>query len=155
MTSKEDVYGAFVDYYGDIKMVAIKDDNSWVVYAARSHSGLNENRYIFAIVPKRFAPGPETTFNNLDWISLQTRTTDDVHPVPTHHLYVDHARKQVLQDNITAVDRTEKVTTYITDTLPIRVQLLHDPKKKNHLQYPDQAKLYQAMETYRCVIELL
>lgn len=155
MVNIELVYGAFVDYYGDIEMRLIKNNPGWNVYAARAHSGLNQNRYLFAIVPAEKSPGPTTTLNQLDWISFQTRTSDDNHNVPVHHLYLDDRRKKVMSDKITAVNRTADKTDYVTDSLPISITLIHDPKKKNHLQYPDQAFLYQALDTYQCVVEML
>ncbi|KKL18564.1 hypothetical protein LCGC14_2474240 [marine sediment metagenome] len=155
MASKENVYGAFVEYYGDIALELIKNENSWAVYAAKAYSGLNQHRYIFVIVPSRMMRGQKTTLNQLDWVSFQTRTTDDVYQVPTHHLYLDDKRKKMFSDKITAIERISEETHYITDSLPIKIRLLHDPKKKNHLQYPDQAFMYQALDTYRCVVDLL
>nr|QBK87201.1 MAG: uncharacterized protein LCMAC201_01030 [Marseillevirus LCMAC201] len=157
MASKEDVYGAFVDYYGDLALGLIKDENGWAVYAAKVYSGLNLYRYIFVIVPSQSlgSSRDKTTLDQLDWISFQTRTTDEVHKVPTHHLYLDDKRKKLFSDKITAIERISEETHYITDSLPIKIRLLHDPKKKNHLQYPDQAFMYQALDTYRCVVELL
>jgi len=155
MTSKEYIYGALVDYYGDITMQRIKNADGWAVYAAKAHSGLNQNRYIFAIVPSRQAFAEHTTLNELDWVSFQTRTTDDVLNVPTHHLYLTDERKKVLSDVITATGRTATETMYVTETLPIKIRLLHDPRKKNQLQYPDKAKLYHALDTFNCVIDLL
>ena len=155
MTSREDVYGAFVDYYGNLKLKVIKVDAGWVFYGAKVSSGLNENRYIFVIVPQRLAPAEEATLEQLDWVSFQTRTTTDVHQVPTHNLYLDETRKQMIPDKITVVDRTADETHYVTDSLPIKVRLIHDPKKNNYLQYPDQAFMYQALETFRCVVDML
>jgi len=155
MTSKEKVYGAFIDYFGDLKCSLIKNDNGWAIYAVKIHSGLNLNRYIFAIVPSNKAFANDMNLNDLDWISFQTRTTDDVYAVPTHHLYLNDERKKSLSDIITVTDRNDQQTNYITPDLPIRISLIHDPKKKNTLQYPDKAKLYQALDTFNCVIELL
>ena len=155
MATKEDVYGAFVDYYGDIKLRLIKVENGWAVYCAKAYSGLNLNRYIFVVVPQRLALGEEATLEQLDWVSFQTRTTDDVHPVPTHNLFLDENRKKMMPDKITTVDRTADETHYVTDSLPIKIRLIHDPKKNNYLQFPDQAFMYQALDTYRCVVDLL
>ena len=155
MTSKEQVYGAFVDYYGDIALRLIKNENGWAVYAAKVHSGLNQNRYLFVILPTTLAHANDVTLNQVDWISFQTRTTDDVYNVPTHHLYLNDERKKTLSDIITCTTRTADETNYVTDHLPIRIKLMHDPKKKNHLQFPDKAKLYQALDTFQCVVELL
>lgn len=155
MTSKETVYGAFVDYFGDIALKLIKNEGGWAVYAAKVHSGLNLNRYIFVISPAQQAYSEQVKLNDLDWVSFQTRTTDDVHQVPTHHLYLNDDRKKALPDVVTVTNRTADETIYITNSLPIRVRLMHDPKKKNHLQYPDKAKLYQALDTFNCVVDLL
>ena len=155
MATKEDVYGAFVDYYGDIKLRLIKVESGWAFYCAKAYSGLNLNRYIFVIVPQRLALGEEATLEQLDWVSFQTRTTDDVHPVPTHNLFLDENRKKMMPDKITSVDRTADETHYVTDSLPIKIRLIHDPKKNNYLQFPDQAFMYQALDTYRCVVDLL
>ena len=153
--SAETVYGAFVDYYGDIKMKMIKSDNSWAVYCVRASSGLNQNRYIFAIVPRRLAHGLEATLNMLDWVSFQARTTDDIYDVPTMSFFLDEKKKTVMSDRINVVDRSKDETFYVTDDLPIKIRLMHDPKKNNYLQYPDTATLYQALNTFRCVIDLL
>lgn len=156
MTNKEDVYGAFVDFYGDIKLGYIKNfDGGWAMYGAQVFSGLNLNRYIFVIIQARLARGQEMTLDQMDWVSFQTRTTEDVHKVPTHHLFVNENQKKALPDIITATSRTGEETRYITDSLPIKVQLMHDPKKNNQLQFPDKMRLYQALGTYRCVVELL
>ena len=155
MTSKENVYGAFVDYYGDLALRLIKNEDGWAVYAAKVYSGLNQNRYIFVIVPSRMVRNQEATLDQLDWISFQTRTTEDVYNVPQHNVFLDDARKKLMSDRIAVIERVQDETHYVTNDLPIKIRLLHDPKKNNHLQYPDEARLYQALETYRCVIELL
>lgn len=155
MINKETVYGAFVDYYGDLTVQLIKNDNGWLVYAARINSGLNQYRYIFVIVHERQGRGSNTTLDQLDWICFQTRNTDELYHVPLHNLYLDNDKKEKLNDIINVLERTKDETIYVTDELPIKIKLLHDPRKKNHLQYPDTARLYQALETYNCVIELL
>ena len=152
MVSKDAVYGAFVDYFGDIKLALIKNENGWSVYGTRIHSNLNEQRYIFAVAYG--VRSNEITLNNLDWVSLQTRTSDENHKVPTHTLYLTPQRKELLMDKLSVVNRTNEETEYVTH-MPVKVRLLHDPKKKNYLQYPDTTLMYKALETYRCIIDLL
>jgi len=158
MTNYEVVYGAFIDYFGDIEMGLIKTVGQHKVYASKISSGLlNQNRYIFVVVPqsRTYELGNVETLNNLDWVSFQTRMTEEVHAVPEHGLYSTPERKKMLNDKVKVVERTKDETFYLTNSLPIRVRVLHDPKKKNSLQYPDEAYLYQLLESYRCVIELL
>ena len=155
MVSKESLYGAFVDYFGDLGLTRIKESDGWSVYSARVYSGLNQQRYIFVIVPTQASKGDTTSLNQLDWVSFQTRQSDDQHKVPIHNVYLTDERKKLLPDKITIVNRTKDETIYVTDSLPITVRLLHDQKKNNYLQYPDQATLYQALNTFRCVVDLL
>lgn len=153
--NRDRVYGAFIDFYGDIELGYIKTVDSWTVYGAQVYSGLNQYRYIFVIVPTHTAQGSKVTLDQLDWISFQTRTTNDLHQVPTHQIFMDEKRQKTLSDQLTVINRTIDDTSYVTDGLPIKVRLMHDPKKNNYLQYPDKIKLYQALNTYRCVIDML
>lgn len=155
MTSKEQVYGAFVDYFGDLPMKLIKDENGWLVYGVKIHSALNENRYIFAIIKFNNFKPIDVTLNQLDWVNFQTRTTDEIFQVPTVTFIPKPENKQSVSDIINVIERDNNETIYRTVDLPIKIRLLHDTKKKNYLQYPDQAKLYQALDTFRCVIEML
>lgn len=155
MASREQVYGAIIDYFGDVPMKLFKDDNGWLVYGVKVQSALNDNRYIFAIVRSNGYKPIDTTLNQLDWVSFQTRTTDELLQVPTFTFLPKVENRQAASDIINVIDRNKDETTYRTVDLPIKIRLLHDPKKNNYLQYPDSAKLYQALDTFRCVIEML
>ncbi len=156
MTTREDVYGAFVDYYGDIPLQKIKGDSGFVVYAYGVTSGLGYNRYIFVVVSQGVRQLPETTsLNRVDWASFQTRTTEEHYKVPSGALMLTDKRKEVLPDIINCIERTSDRTMYFTNELPVNITLVHDPKKNNTLQFPDQCKMYQALETYRCVVDLM
>lgn len=156
MASRDQVYGAIIDYFGDVPMKLIKDENGWLVYGVKVHSALNENRYIFVIIKSTgYNKLAETSLNQLDWECFQTRTSEDVFQVPTFNFFPKVENREAASDLIQVIDRTKDETVYRTVELPIKIRLLHDSKKKNYLQYPDQAKLYQALDTFRCVIEML
>ena len=155
MASAENVYSVFINYYGDLTLRMIKNESGWAVYATRVYSGLNSYRYIFVVVPVVGQYPANVQLSQLDWVSFQTRTTEELHDTPTTHLSLDENRKQILSDKITVISRDTNQTEYITNRLPIKIRLIHEQKKKNHLQYPDSATLYQALETYQCVIDLL
>ena len=157
MATKEDLYGAFVDYYGNLPFKKLKQEQGYAIYAHSVGSGLSENRYIFIVVPQGIRPLPETVnLNSVDWLSFQTRSTLDHHPnIPNSQLLLTEQRKNALPDLINCVERTKEQSRYFTNELPINITLVHDRKKNNTLQYPDKCKLYQALETYNCVIELL
>jgi len=155
--SGDAVYGAFLDYYGNLPLKRIKQDQNFSVYAYSVGSGTLDNRYIFVVVPNGTRPLPESTkLNNLDWVSFQTRSTQDHYPgIPSGQLMMSEDRKKALPDVINNIERTLEKSVYFTIELPVKITLIHDPKKNNTLQYPDTCKLYQALETYNCVVDLL
>lgn len=147
------VYGAFVDYFGDVQLKMYKKDAGYTIYGCKLKTSLFLNRYIFVIVPTVGLQPEDTSLNQLDWISFQTRTTEEFYRLPEINLTTGN--KSSLSDVLDVLERTKTTSSYITPTLPIRIKLMHDPKKNNTLQYPDQCKLYQALETFRCVVEML
>lgn len=151
----EDVYGAFVDYFGNLLFAITKQDSAWTVYACKISSGLNLYRYIFVIVQTSNALKQEEYLNDLDWVSFQTRTSDELYSVPTHSLIKSVEKQAMLKDYCKVVDRVRDRTNYNTATLPIKLYLQHDPKKKNILQYPDDLYLHQALDTFMCIVEIL
>lgn len=161
--SVQDVYGAFIDYYGDIELKMIKSEQGYNVYCTRVNSGLSMTRYIFVVSPTPqtnitdITPidGETVTLNSLDWVSFQTRTTEEHYNVPSINLYTGKDRSQSLPDMLTFIARDAESTEYRCETLPIKVNLVHDIKKKNIYQFPDRCKLYQALESFSCVVELL
>ena len=155
MTNKESVYGAIVDYFGDLKLKLIKDTDGWYIYCAKIASGLNEQRYIYAISYYTPYLQSEMNLNDLDWVNFQTRTSDEILDVPSYNFSLNETKKKMLSDKIKVLNRTENESIYITDNLPIKIKLLHSKKNNNQLQYPDQALLYQALNTFQCIIETL
>lgn len=153
--STDTIYGAFIDYFGNVKMTKIKSSEGYAVYAVKVNSNLSDNRYVFAVVPDNRYLEKEIPLNNLNWVSLQTRTDPEFHKIPSVSLYLNEQRKNALSDILQVVERDQQKTVYMVQTIPIKVTLLHDPKQKNSLQFPDRCKLYQALETYNCVVELL
>ena len=149
----ETVYGAFIDYFGDLKLKVYKKEGGYTIYGCKLKSATYLNRYIFVVVPTLGLQPEETTLNSLDWVSFQTRSTEEFYRLPEIDGYI--GKKASLSDVLNVLDRTKDRSIYVTSNLPVRVTLMHEPKKNNMLQYPDQCKFYQGLETYRCVVELL
>jgi hypothetical protein len=158
--SLADVYGAFVDYYGNIELGLIRSEQGYDIYSSKVSSGLSMNRYIFVVVPSKTQQsytslGSETVYlNDLNWVSFQTRTTDDNYPVPILTHFVNPDKKTKLPDDLNVVNRTTETTEFSCASLPVKVQLMHEIKKNNVYQYPDKCKFYQALETFNCVVEI-
>ncbi len=149
------VYNSFLNYFGDLQLKKIKCQQGYCIYAACNKTGLSVPRYLFAIVPQRLSQYETARLSQLHWVSLQTRTSNDHHVVPTFTHLLSETQKKSLPDICKVIDRNQQETIYSTDSLPIKVRLIHDSKKNNYLQYPDSCKLFQAIETYNSVIDLL
>jgi hypothetical protein len=148
------VYGAFVDYFGDIQLKRTKQENGYDIYTCKTRSGLLYTHYIYVITQTKPYNKEYMTLNSLDWVCLQTRKTEEYLSVPDNTYLIDEHKKQALPDILTVKDRQKEFSSYLAP-LPINIKLLHDPKRKTIYQYPDSIKLYQAIETYDCIIELL
>lgn len=156
MNDRNRVYRAFLDYYGDLQLKLNKRQDNYVIYACRVHSALNDYRYIFVVVHDDGFRAPVQQLSQLAWESFQTRTSSDFYgDVPLTDMVIPADRLQYVEHKLTILSRTRDKSEYTTHDLPINVVLLHDRRKNNSLQYPDEAKLYQALGTYQCVVTLL
>jgi hypothetical protein len=149
-----DVYNLFLDYYGNILLSIVKTENNYDVYACKVVSYLNLQKYIFVIVRHTENNPEEANLEELRWVSFQTRSTDDFYNCPSYSLELTPDKKKIMSDELAFINRSVATTSYATG-IPIKVTLLHDPKKKHMYQYPDKCPLYMALESYMCVIELL
>jgi hypothetical protein len=57
------------------------------------------------------------------------------------------------QRRLRVLSRTNSVTTYEVDELPVRVSLLHT--RNQEYEYPDEGTLLSALETFRTVIHFV
>lgn len=159
--SLDKVYGAFIDYYGNISLKKIRSEEGYDVYAVKIKSYTIGQKYIF-VVSKSTVNGSFTSLeeeitdlNSLNWISFQTRETEEIHNVPEITLIPTKDRTEKFSDIITCIDRNRESTNYTCESLPLKIALLHDPSKNNAYQFPDRCKIFQALETYKCVVEIL
>jgi len=147
------MYQLFVDYFGDLKLKKLRRDRGHIVYACNVSSGLSENRMIYVIVPVRLGRNDTANLSELEWVSFQTRISNEIWDVPKNTVMPSRQAKEALTILFDSIDRNSDQTIYVCPTHPLKMTLIHDPRKKNYLQYPDKVRLYQALETYRCVLE--
>jgi hypothetical protein len=154
--SSGEIYQLFVGYFGDLELHRVKRELEYSVYACNVESTSAENRMIYVIVPFRFARGDATTLSQLEWVSLQTRSSDDFTAgLPKYAIVPTRQSRDHLMFLFNSVNRSELKTDYRSPEIPIEMSIIHDLKKKNFLQCPDKVRLYTALESYRCVVQLL
>ena len=76
--NKENIYTVLLDYFGDMDMIKIKDENMYSFYYAKIATLLkNGNRYLIAIVNRDNLPlDSNVPLSSLKWICFQTRISD-------------------------------------------------------------------------------
>ena len=147
---KEEIYKIFVEYFGDCLFTKLKNINNFTMYIARIASNLGiEYRYIIVFVEKdsEFI-GVRKNLSMLKWINLQTRSLEEEYKIPLYS-YIP-VRFDQINDKIFLLNREENTYTYRCEKLPLSVILLG--KKKDSIEYNQEGRLINAIETYNTII---
>jgi hypothetical protein len=147
---KEYVYQLFTEYYDNMTLRKVKDDDKFSVYMARLQCLLlNEQRYLIAVIPRdQFPPSHQKPLENLRWVSLQIRNLEEEYSIQPQTYNMK--RTQDFQRRIKVESRNENVTTYNVQDLPIKLSLLHT--RGQEYEYPNEGSLISALETFRTII---
>jgi len=149
--SKNGIYEAFTEYFGNPVLTKIKNVDNYTLYMTRIHSMLgNCFRYLILFV-ERDVNMFKTTKNmvELEWISLQTRTLEDQHDLKP---YTYNARNMPpLTQKINIKTQNEKQSTYNAESFPLVITLLHT-RKNNSFQYQPSGTIVSALETFQTII---
>lgn len=147
---KEYTYRLFADYYDNMILYKVKDDGDFSVYMARLQCLLlNEQRYLIALVSRdQFPPMYRQSLENLRWMSLQIRNLEEGYDLEPQSYQMK--RTADFQRRIKISTRSQDVSTYTIDDLPIQVSLLH--MRGQEYEYPNEGSLISALETFRTII---
>lgn len=148
---KDSIYGCFVQYFNNPTLVKIKDVDVYSVYMIKIHALLgNAYRYLILFVDAdKKTVGSKVEMDQLKWVSLQTRTLEEYHNIPTHSYTVVNSGP--LTQRITLKDRDDVKTDYKVESLPLTVTLLNT-KKSSSFQYSSTGSIIVALETYQTII---
>lgn len=149
--SKNNVYKSFYEYYQNPILTKIKNVNDFSVYMTKIHSLLgNAYRYLILFVSMDANNiGTEKSMNELDWVSLQTRTLEDHHNLKPHSYNVRITTD--LGQKINIKSRDEKKSIYNAEKFPLMITLLHT-RKNNSYQYQPTGTIVSALETFQTII---
>lgn len=149
--AKNRIYEVFTNYFDNPVLTKIKDVEQFSMYMAKIFSLVgNLHRYLVLIVNKDSNQvGFKKNMKNFEWISLQTRSLEDVHNIQVHNFHPNVKIPEVKQ-KIRVRSRDEKQTVYDCDEFPLMVTLLHT-RKNYTMQYPDIGNITTALETYQTI----
>lgn len=148
---KNYVYEAFCEYFGYPIMTKVKDVHMYSVYMVKIHAMLgNATRYLILFLHKDDEDvKTKKSMKDCEWVSLQTRTLEDQHNIPTH-VYRAKRHPQMIQ-KISIKTRDEKKSTYTVEKFPLEITLLHT--RKNHsYQYNPSGTIASALETFQTIV---
>jgi hypothetical protein len=149
--SKNDVFHTFSEYFGNPMLTKIKNIKEFSVYMVKIHSMLgNAYRYLILFVSLDVnVVGHTKAMIEFEWISLQTRTLEDVHNIKSHKYNVRRMSELTQKIKIQYQNETESV--YNSVTYPLVITLLHT-RKNNSYQYQQTGTIVSALETYQTII---
>lgn len=140
-------------YFGNPIMTKMHNNNNESHYYTKINSQLlNKHRYIIAIVPKdTHNQGKRIYLQNLNWFSLQTRSINTNYNVPK----ISYPKSNILDKYIIkSYNITDNITSYkSTNIINIEIHLLHTTNNK--YEYPVEATLTNAIETYQTLINII
>jgi hypothetical protein len=150
---KDYIYRMFVEYFGNIWMTKIKDDNDMSVYMARFPCLLLNEQHCLVLLTRRdnYPPYHRVLLDSLRWISLQTRSFSSDSYLDLMPQSYEMKRHGIFEKRITNVSRSKDISIYHAEDLPLMVSLLH--MRGNEFEYPNDGTLNSAIETFRTVIQ--
>ncbi len=157
--NKERIYTEFANYFRNPLVTKIKDVEGFSVYMAKIYSMLgNAYRYLVVFIQhsdvgkkeEKGDIGSTKYLEECEWVSLQTRTLEDVHDIPTHKYTI--TKRTPLMQKIRSVKIEDKSTVYDCDDYDnLTVTLLHT-KDNCKYQYQSTGTIVSAIETYQTLI---
>jgi hypothetical protein len=147
-----DLHNLISTYFNNPIMTKIKDENNQSFYYVKIQSQLlNSYRYIITIIPQDSYPIYKRTYlQNINWISLQTRSLKTNYNIPSITYHNDNLDNY----NIRVFDRTSNYTTYTSkDFTNIQIHVLIT--SNNIYEYPEHATISNALEKYQTLINII
>lgn len=165
---KEKIYNIFIDYFNDVSLIKLKNENGYSIWYAKIASMLSiDDRYLVVVVENtNHAPNKiydNVNLSKLRWTSLQTRTISNKNFYNTHKTKLQSqsikGQNNMLSNiiineinDVCNINEKNKKTcrkTYVCTNLPLTVELLYEDE---NTVYSSKGTLKSSIETYNCVI---
>ena len=151
--SKNTVYESFCDYFNNPMLKKIKDVEEFSMYMARIYTMIgNSYRYLILFTQKdTHKIGLSKYMNTIEWISLQTRTLEDVHDLKPYKYEPTENSITELSQKVNIKTRDEKQSVYESEKFNLVITLLHTRKNFTY-QYQNTGTITSCLETYQTLI---
>lgn len=150
----EEIYTSIIEYVGDLMMTKHKQMGSFCAYTAKINCQLSYGcRLVVVVIPDDGMPmGSIRPLHTLHWLNLQTRySTQELTIKPSS---MPETKNKFVSTMIERVHRDDKKTVYKVNGYPdVRLTLF---KKKDSIQdWSERNKLYVALQTFCCSIDIV
>jgi hypothetical protein len=145
------------EFFETLVFKYIEEKQGYGVYGAGIASliGGDMQKVVLAFVPKHLAVKQQARLASLPWKNVQLRTV----PLQSYNLrpqawVFPHGMSNF---SIRVRDRSDRYTTYVPEIttemdFPFDVLLIHDPRKKSNLQYPNTTTFHWAADQFKTVL---
>lgn len=149
--SKNIIYESLCDYFNNPMFKKIKDVENFSMYMVRIYTMIgNSYRYLILFTLKDTNKiGNLKEMKNIEWISLQTRTLEDVHDLKPYK-YIPTTNSELSQ-KVNIKTRDEKQSVYECEKFNLIITLLHTRKNFTY-QYQNTGTIISCLETYQTLI---
>jgi len=150
---REEFYSYINNYFNNPILVKTKNVSGHSIYMIKTICLLSRVcRYIIAVVPQdNNKIGQSEKLSNLNWVSFQTRTLDDMHNIGSHNYQPRMEGKLVAKINRIKVNSENSL--YNCKEFPIEITLLH--KTPNGSEYQPQGNIISALETFQTILTFI
>lgn len=154
----DELYTYITRYFDNPRLQKDKDTELFSIYICQVFTQLSvDRRYIIVLVPRDVVfIGEHRNLSQLKWESFQTRTMSSIgKSVPI----IRYNPQVVYEENNTPIYReaieqqqssTPSTTLYACRAFPIQISMLH--YNNQVFDYPEQATLRNALETFQTII---
>ena len=154
------IRSAINSVYTDFNMVKTMQSGPWGVYKAQVATLLSgDYKYIVCIVQNDSIPlGGIVPLNKLPWNVFQTRSTLNIsqemngYSLRPQGYAIPSSRKSLIYDKIKMIDENDKKCIYLSDTLPVKVEVL---KTKSDEWRAPEGTIVGALELFNTIITLV
>jgi hypothetical protein len=157
-SEKDEMYLLFCKYFSNPILTKYKNNEKYSLYGCKTFCLLSkECRYIIVTTLLNKVPlFSNQELKDLEWESIQTRTLGEESELSKLlnkikvHSYIPKSEGE-LKAKISRINISDKASTYICESLPLTVTILHS-SKNNADSYQDKGSIISALETWQTIV---
>lgn len=148
---KENIYTLFVNYFDNITLTKVKNQENLGVWMARINSMLKKGYYYLIAITENDDEniGSTKSLEDIEWTCLQTKNLEEYHNLPTQGYTIK--REDPFNSKIEINKRDKKFSEYTCSKFPsVKITLIHT--KDIEYEFSNSGTINAAIETFNTLI---